>query len=383
MTLTDSRQTNQTCVSVQTLHGTDAVLTKKILEEVDLKAGGRLRVVPLLAVLENTPYTFVGTLSIVIHQGRAFLRARIAEVATTGRADGPPVLSEVSGADFDFACSTLESHLRQQASDLLIQAQGIRFWNDDEHIVASLGKELTGKSTDALVTVRGMRYDLERQLIKGNDEKETERLSTSAIVSSLALLGILVGKAADHSRELLREGLWLHATDSASYQAYRKHRDPLLLKTNKLPNVKSRKWMEKHDATIRQCQSLESQLREESRSVRAILTAATTISAANEAEAQKTLNFIVGTASIAIGLPALVFSLYGANILKELKDFSQSLLIPAFAVSAGAGIISALFWWLKSKGLVKKNWWIIPAGFGAVLLIVHLALVLGPYPSPS
>jgi hypothetical protein len=161
---------------------------------------------------------------------------------------------------------------------------------------------------------------IEQQLV----EKGSTSVSSETVVSSLTHLGILLGKALDNTRQLLREGLWLHHNDRDPYHSYRRHRDQTLLKVAEALPQSKWPWMPTYDAAVRQCESLEFQLREESRSVRSLLAAASSISSAKEADAQSQLNFIVATASIAIGVPALVFSLFGSNNFEPLKEFAAT-----------------------------------------------------------
>lgn len=357
----------------------DEDLTKDNLKKHELKDGGSLRIVPLLAATRagNSRQIVVGSISIVSRSGRVRLWVRTAEVVTVGQAGDHTSLSETPGS----ACSResrdkLSAHLKLLLAESLPGNSSAPY--SDEELVVFVAKNFAERSADALEGLRAMRYDLERQLIKRDNVRAHSQLSASSIISSLTLMGIIVGRAADHCRQILREGLWLHATNSAAYHAYRRHRDPSLLKAGELLDVRAIAWMPKHDAATRHCQSMENQLREESRSLRAILSAASTISGANEADSQRRLNYIVASASIALGLPALIFSLYGANILEDLKDFSQSEWIMIVLVGLGSCFLALILAWVKKARKLIGSWWMFALALGLVVLALQGAISLVP-----
>jgi len=69
-------------------------------------------------------------------------------------------------------------------------------------------------SRDAVASVREIRYDLEHRLAHFSS-KGLPTSSNTPIVASLLQLNIICGRAADEAREAVREGLWLHLSDSA------------------------------------------------------------------------------------------------------------------------------------------------------------------------
>lgn len=336
---------------------------------------GELRVAPLVAVvpLEIGACVYVGTAEVLVTGSAVQISLRI--VSQTNVTESKTLSSIPARYLENLLTPQLESYLDDAVEQYLPSLD--KPSKDDPAIAITVAKALAEKSVDSLSEVRSIRYKIEQQLV---EQTAASNSSTNA-VSSLTHLGILLGKALDSTRQLLREGLWLHHNDCDPYQAYRRHRDQTLLKGDaEAISQKKWPWITTYDAAVRQCESLEFQLREESRSVRSILSAASSISSSKESDAQSQLNFIVATASIAIGVPALVFSLFGSNNFEPLKEFAITEWAYIYGFALVAAVISGLLLVLGRKSRVRRLW--IPlAYFAAVIVLVQTSLLLGPLES--
>lgn len=387
-----AKPSDPTRVRTRVEHVGDRVLTAGTLENNDLKDGAWLRVVPLLAVVEpeneDIRHLFVGTTSIVVCPDHVSLLIRVAEEVGS---DTLTSLSEVPKPHgFSTSYHELKNYMVQKCNEFIDRADihGVLDAANDfdasypdvkerhELLAATLAKDFAEHSVDELVKLRSIRYGLERKLMKEATAEKNPHRSTVPIVASLTLLGVFASNAGDQARHLIREGLWLHMTNKEAYHGYRISRDSSIVKVDygRNPFDAPKDWMEKHDRAIRHCESFERQLHEESSSVRSLLVAASSLAGAKEADAQARLNLTVATASIALGLPALIFSLYGANNFAFLKSFSET---------GAAGILHAILAAAACAiGLIlfrpEKKWWLLPAGFCCILSVVQVALFIGP-----
>lgn len=323
---------------------------------------GTLRIVPLLAVveIESLRHVFVGSTAIYFQHGKLVELCVWVEDEATVSADGSVVKRDTDDLQ-DMVLSQIESRIADGSASEPIE---------NELAAAATSKLLTENSLAVFGKLRDIRYDLERQLINPGNR------SNSAVVASLTLLGIILGKCADQARRAVREGFWLWIANSDIYHAYRKHRDPLILKQRQI-STSLPDWIGDHDSASRHCQSLADDLQEESQHVRALLVAASSISTAYEADAQSRLNWIVASLSIAVGIPGLVFSLYGANNFEGLKEWAGGVWLLGVLLTAAFGIAA---WVLRAK---HKSLWILSVACGLMVSVVLLALWLAPMPPPG
>ncbi|MEK0154772.1 hypothetical protein [Arthrobacter oryzae] len=340
--------------------------SKDLQRELLDMADGTLRVLPLLAIIEggSSRHVFAGSTAIFVQEGKVTdLRVWLDEEAES---NAKGTLRECKPDDSQLAL--LKSQLKARITDFTDSAS---LSAENEECAAKVSKRLAEDSLDALSKLRELRYDLERELI------DPPRGSTSGIVTSLTLLSIIIGKCTEQARRSVREGLWLWIPESDVYHAYRRHRDPQILRQVEASDFVFPEWTEHHDAATRHCQSLEEQLREESQYVRSLLTAASSISSASEADAQAKLNWIVAAVSIAVGVPGLIFSLYGANNLEELKEWSAGLW-PYTALLPTSLAIAA--WAMHKK---HAPVWVLAVACTIMVVVVLLALWMAPLPPPE
>lgn len=242
----------------------------------------------------------------------------------------------------------------------------------NESRAAQLAKELCENSRGAVAALREIRYSLENQLASTSRGSSATAEHTS-VVSGLLQLNIICARAADQARELAREGLWVYLSDNRAYHSYRKLQDPSLLSLYPAATRRLRPWMRLHDTAIRHCQEMRKQLDAESDSIRSLIAAASSISSSKDADAQSRFNVLAAIASVGIGLPALVLSLYGADILLPLNTGPRQL---AFAPVAVALLFAAIIAMWQGVRLRRGKIWTVSA-VGIVVVLLVLLLVAG------
>ncbi|PPF77148.1 hypothetical protein [Pseudoclavibacter sp. Z016] len=236
---------------------------------------------------------------------------------------------------------------------------------DPASSVSSAAKALSEGSRGMAGELRELRYVLEEELarIAGGPQASSQ----ASAVGALLQLGVVADRARDIVREIEREGLYLHLTEPDIYHAYRQLQDPRLLTGVTPATQKTAPWIRQHDAAIRQCRAMLSQLDEECRSIRALLNAAASISSSHEADTQARFNVIAAIASIALGLPALVLALYGATVMLPMDESRLPLFLPVVIALMTAAAIAVWQGIALRRGFV----WI-----GVAVLVLALVGVL-------
>lgn len=244
--------------------------------------------------------------------------------------------------------------------------------SDSQMHAARHAKALAEMSRNSVAQVREIRYALEHRLAVFSG-KGHQTSSNTPIVASLLELNIICGRAADQAREAVREGLWLHLSDSVAYHSYRRLQDPSIINDAAVATPSTRTWMRLHDAAIRQCLEMRKQLDAESATTRALMAAAASISNSREADAQSSFNTLAAVASLGLGIPALVLALYGADRLLPLNTESKQLaFIP---VAAGLFFAALIAIWRAPKGKSSRVW--IFAAIGIILILLSLLITAG------
>ena len=85
---------------------------------------------------------------------------------------------------------------------------------------------------------------------------------------------------------------------------------------------------------------------------------------------------LVAVFSVTIGVPGLVFALYGANNLEELKAWSA--VVWPFAASITAALAVAALIMRKRRNKL----WILAGACAGMIAVVFVALYLAPIPPP-
>jgi len=191
------------------------------------------------------------------------------------------------------------------------------------------------------------------------------------VVESLLQRNIVCSRASDQARECLREGLWVHVTGPEAYHACRRLQEPAIINPAAPATAGTRTWMRLHDAGMRQCQELRRQLEGESSSIRDLLTSAASISSSREADSQSRFNLLVAVISFALGVPALVLAVYGADLITPLTTGQRTwAYVP---VLSGLVIAALLTYFRAPKGEHRLTWRMGAAGILAVIVLLIVA----------
>ena len=237
---------------------------------------------------------------------------------------------------------------------------------EPQNLAAFLAKASSEASREAVAMFREARYDLEGSLAQASRGSIT---SLAPDLGSLLELSLAANRARDTARGAVRSGFALHLTDDEAYQRYRRASDPSIINPHPPADHTTRPWMRQHDAGVRQCEAMDSQLREECERLGALLSAATTLSAVHEAKSQETFNTVAGVAAIGLGLPALVLALYSAAPVTPLN--SPLRLLALLPVAVGAILAAAVMVVRLSHAgsLMKRAGWAIAAVLSLMTLL--------------
>lgn len=338
----------------------------------NLAASGGLRVAPLLVFPGNAlgeRWVAVGYVLIAVGPEDTALEATlVAAWSENGRANEFALVPE----DDSERRKEIE---RMTAEHLHAAVGGARVPEDRAHAAASLAKHFSELSRNAVASVREIRYALETCLAESSTDTKASEQYTD-VIAALLQLNIICGRAADQARESVREGLWVHSTDSEAYHAYRKLQDPTLINQYEPAAYATRPWMRLHDAAVRQCQEMCRQLEKESESIRMLLSAASSISGSREADAQARFNLLVALLSIGLGIPALFLTMYGANLLLPMNTWPKvGAFLPVGLALLGAGAAAI---WYAPRGSKRRVWLLCGTSVIVVLIFMVVAAILAP-----
>ncbi|WP_458779313.1 hypothetical protein [Arthrobacter sp. D3-16] len=277
----------------------------------------------------------------------------------------------------------LGPHVLVHADMVAFARAGLRGANDGPcilrvvpllHVAGRKGRRVVvvGHSLVAVHSVREIRYDLEHRLAQFSSNGLPTSSSTP-IVASLLELSIICGRAADEAREAVREGLWLHLSDSSAYHSYRRLQDPSIINAAEPATSATRPWMRLHDAGVRQCMEMRKQLDAEAGSARNLMAAAASVSNSREADGQSAFNTLAAVVSLGLGIPALVLALYGADRLLPLNTQPRQLAFIPVAIGLLLAAVIAI--WRAPKG--RSGWIWVVAAIGIIALLLSLLVVAG------
>lgn len=339
-----------------------------------------LRVVPLLRVSgpKGERVVLVGHSIVAVHDlNHVAVESFLVNAWTEGPDEGEFTRADIEGDDLSATVRDAVAHFEAELPVWPEVAAEIGDVTDpgDQGMqmhAAKQAKALAELSRNAVAHVREIRYDLEHRLAHFSS-KGHPTSSNTPIVASLLEFNIICGRAADEAREAVREGLWLHLSDSEAYHAYRRLQDPSIINSAAPASSTTRTWMRMHDAAVRQCLEMRKQLDAESASTRALMAGAASISNSREADAQSAFNTLAAVASLGLGIPALVLALYGADRLLPLNTEPRQLaFIP---VAAGLLFAAVIAIWRAPKGKSNKVW--IFGAMGVILILLSLLVSAG------
>lgn len=245
-----------------------------------------------------------------------------------------------------------------------------------DEMVAGYAKAMCEVARDAGTALRAARYDVEEDLAR-ESSNEIGGVDHTTIVASLLRLSVLSGRVADTCAEAVREGLRLYVEHNDLYHWYREQRDSALVTRGTTRQTEIPGWMRLHDAAIRHCEALRDSALRESASIGGLLSAAASISSSRDAEAQSRMNKLVAILSIGIGVPALVLSLYGAEVLLPLSRWRQwAAFSPVFVALLLASIIAMTS--APEAGPSRRTWRIAATSVIVILgfLVFGAAIVV-------
>jgi hypothetical protein len=320
---------------------------------VAVPVGAAFRVAPLLLVVDApaSPDTTPATYSADGDSdggagGPTATRSVIAvgDVRFVVTAAGPPEVHVVVGALWTRQPSGWEpvSQLDQLPglveSELKGISQGLR--GGPETVATALAKGVSEHSRNAVARIRELRLQVEAAL--GRGLRRVESRGQEGTLSDLVEVVLAINRARDYAREAVREGLWTWRTAPAEYHAQRRTMDDTLPKRPGERRARRSSWMVTLDAAVRQCRELERQLNEEIAHCETLMRLVSTVAASRDARAQETFNLIAAVGGIALGLPALVLSLYGADSILPLAPSDWRVFTPLTAGAILAALVAAM-----------------------------------------
>jgi hypothetical protein len=229
---------------------------------------------------------------------------------------------------------------------------------DDQSVAAILAKAIAESSHNEVTRVRALRYELERRLADQLAHRRSVQMRP--LLAEVIELSIALNRARDQARAAIRDGLWLWLCDSEAY------------KTSRIagpPGPDAPTPVRQHHNAIRHCESMSTLLEEETTRLHSLQNSMSTISVAQDAEAQQNFNLFAAAAAAGLGLPALILSLYGAETVLPLSSVDRAIraLLPVGIVALIAVLIA----------LYRMPWRARPKHYlGGVLLVLALGGVL-------
>jgi hypothetical protein len=184
---------------------------------------------------------------------------------------------------------------------------------DEQAVAGTLAKAFAESSHNEVTRIRAVRYELERRLADQLANRRQELMRP--LLAEIIELSIALNRARDQARAAIRDGLWLWLCDDEAYQRSRTAGPPD--KDTPIPDRMQ------YNA-IRHCESMSSLLEEETTRLHSLQDSMSTISVAQDAEAQQNFNLFAAAAAAGLGLPALILSLYGAQTFLPFSSFDRA-----------------------------------------------------------
>jgi hypothetical protein len=330
-----------------------------------------LRLVPLLRVSgqKGQRVVLVGHSCLSIHDvDHVAVESSVTNAWVEGPAEGEFERMDVAAAGVHEQVGAATEEFERELPDWPEAAPS----EDLQLRIAKHAKALAELSRNAVASIREIRYDLEHRLARFSSNVHPTN-SNTPIVASLLELNIICGRAADEAREAVREGLWLHLSDSEAYHSYRRLLDPSIINDAAVATSTTRSWMRLHDAGVRQCLEMRKQLDAESGSARDLMAAAASVSNSREADSQAAFNTLAAVASLGLGIPALVLALYGADRLLPLDTEPRQLAF--LPVAAGLLLAAVIAISRAPKGKSSRIW--IFGAIGIIMVLLSLLVTAG------
>ncbi|TDC92638.1 hypothetical protein E1161_13070 [Saccharopolyspora aridisoli] len=243
------------------------------------------------------------------------------------------------------------------AASLADPAHPVR--GDEQTVAAILAKAIAESSHNELTRIRAVRYELERRLADQLASRRSE--SMRPLLAEAIELSIAFNRARDQARAVIRDGLWLWLCDEEAYQRSR---------VAPAPGPDAPTSVRMHHNALRHCESMSTLLEEETSRLHSLLDSLSTVSVAQDAEAQQNFNLFAAATAAGLGLPALILSFYGAQSFLPLNtvDRAWRALIP-IGVTTLVAVVIALY---RMPRRARPTHYVVGA-----LFVVALVGVLG------
>lgn len=257
----------------------------------------------------------------------------------------------------DKALAAADSQLLASLADPAHEITG-----DAGAVAVTVAKAFAEASRNNVAELRGLRYELERQIADLLAGRSATALRP--VLAALIELSMAIGRARDHARDAVREGLHIWLWDQPTYQ---------LNRSAQAPGAGDAPWARTHRNALRHCEAMEAELIEEAARLEALLGSMSTFAVAQESEAQQRFNLLAGLVAAGLGLPALILSLYGAEPFLPLDSFDRAwrALLPI----ALALVVALVLTLRRVPERVKPRHYVF--AFTVVVALVLLLLVAG------
>lgn len=253
---------------------------------------------------------------------------------------------------------------------------------DRQHAVTVWAKAEAEASRNTVAYLRRIRHGIEKTF--SDELRAATKRTVTTTMATLVDLKVALGRARDQGLGLYRAQFNLtdspkrpHALgDNEAYHSYRRALDPTLINPHEPATVNTRSWMRTHDAAMRQTRALHEELREEIANLSDLVSSATGVFQARDAQAQESFNIWAAVAAMAIGLPSLVLAYYGADRLPLKWSYDRwQPLFPVFLTAAS--VAGYILWVMRSRSLGARLWAAVVVIVGVMLPVVIAGLMQG------
>jgi hypothetical protein len=231
------------------------------------------------------------------------------------------------------------------------------------------GKAIAEQSRNSVERARRLRYALELRL--SDTIRGTYKESLDTVLADLVELSVITSRARDEAREAAREGMWAWRSNPSAYHAQRKLRDPSLPTRSGDRAARRKPWFASYDAAVRHCERTEELLGEELHLLQGLLSAASAIATARDAQAQERFTLTATVGGVALGVPALIVGLYGVSTVVPLHfDLRSAEVIGSLSV---ASLFACVLAFITTPGPLVRR--LRHAGITLVAVSIMMCLV--------
>ncbi|RKT53895.1 hypothetical protein [Saccharothrix australiensis] len=344
-------------------HGFRATVTTGVEHQPDRDSFDSLGVVALLAA----PY-------LRVLGARGDRRVVVGTVEVAVGADGDATVTLIVQAGWRERGGWHQEDERHGADALIGSLAGPahRVTGDARSVAVTAAKAFAEASRAELARLRGIRYGLERQIADLLAQRRSAALRP--LLAEIIELSIATGRARDHARDAVRNGLWIWLWDTDTYH---RNRDRAGDHRTDPPDAHRTGLRDTHRAALRHCEAMETELAEEAARLHTLLTSMSTFAVAQDGEAQQRFNMVAAGAAAGLGLPALILSFYGADSFLPLDSFDRAWrALAPIAVTALVAVTLAL---RRMPGRATARHYVFAVGLVVTLIgVLFVAGALAP-----